>query len=293
MKHSQQTVSQLHPDMHRPVYTELEVQYDEDYRLAWYYMDAKPLPCCSPTLIREMQQWYDELISSSYPNNVRYIALASKVPGVFNLGGDLNLFIEIIRKGDRESLMHYATSCIDTLYLHYTHLGMDITTISLVQGDALGGGMEYAISSDVLIAERSVKMGMPEILFNLFPGMGAYSFLSRKVGAVQAERMILSGCLYSAEDLHEMGIVDVLAEDGQGEQAVLDYIHKEERAQNGYRAFRQAKQYCNPVSYEELENITTAWVDAALHLEEKSLRMMERLVSRQSARSHRSQAPRP
>jgi DSF synthase len=273
------------------MYTELEIEYDEEYRLAWYYMHAKPRLCCSPTLISEIQQWYGELISASYPYDVRYIVLASKVPGVFNLGGDLNLFIELIRNGDRDGLMHYAISCIDTLFLHYTHLGKDITTITLVQGDALGGGMEYAISSDVLIAERSAKMGMPEILFNLFPGMGAYSFLSRKVGAVQAERMILGGCLYSAEQLHEMGIVDVLVEDGQGEQAVLDYIHKEERAQNGYRAFRHAKQYCNPVSYAELENITTAWVDAAVRLEDKSLRMMERLVSRQSARSHRSQEP--
>jgi DSF synthase len=277
--------------MYRPEYSELEIEYDEEYRLAWYYMDAKPLPCCTPTLISEFQQWYNELISSSCPGHVRYIALASKVPGVFNLGGDLNLFIKLIRDGDRKGLMHYATSCIDTLFMHYTHLGMDITTIALVQGDALGGGMEYAISSDVLIAERSAKMGMPEILFNLFPGMGAYSFLSRKIGAVEAERMILGGCLYSAETLHEMGIVDVLAEDGQGEQAVLDYIYKEEKAKNGYRAFRQAKQYCNPVSYAELKNITTAWVDAALRLEEKSLRMMERLVSRQRARSHRSQEP--
>ena len=125
-------------------------------------------------------------------------------------------------------------------------------------------------------------MGMPEILFNLFPGMGAYSFLSRKIGAVQAERMILSGCLYKAEALHEMGIVDVLVEDGEGEQAVLDCIRKEERAQNGIQSFRQAKQYCNPVSYEELENITSAWVEAALRLDDKNLRMMERLVSRQS-----------
>lgn len=284
MKHIQ-AVPQLHTDMHRTMYTELEIEYEEDYRLAWYYMDVKPRLCCSPALISEIQQWYDELVSPEYPHNVRYIALASRVPGVFNLGGDLNLFIELIRNGDREGLMHYATSCIDTLFRHYTHLGKDITTISLVQGDALGGGMEFAISGDVLIAERSAKMGMPEILFNLFPGMGAYSFLSRKVGDVQAERMILGGCLYSAGELHDMGIVDVLAEDGQGEQAVLDYIHREERAQNGYQAFRQAKQYCNPVNYEELENITTAWVDAALRLENKSLRMMERLVSRQSART--------
>ncbi|MGB5472917.1 MAG: crotonase/enoyl-CoA hydratase family protein [Gammaproteobacteria bacterium] len=291
MKLLPQAVQQLHPDMHRNVYTELEIQYDEEYRLAWYYMDAKPLPCCTPTLISEMQQWYDELSSPSYPDDVRYIALASRVPGVFNLGGDLNRFIGLIRNGDRDGLMHYAISCIDTLFQHYTHLGKDITTITLVQGDALGGGMEYAISADVLVAERSAKMGMPEILFNLFPGMGAYSFLSRKVGAVQAERMILGGCLYSAGELHEMGIVDVLAEDGQGEQAVLDYIHREERAQNGFRAFRRARQYCNPVTYEELKSITTAWVDAALRLEDKSLRMMERLVARQSAKSQRSQQP--
>lgn len=287
MKHAQQVVSQLHPDAHRSRYTEVEIHYDCDHGLAWYFMNAKPRQCCTPTLISEFQRWYGELASSSDLENIRYIALASKVPGVFNLGGDLNLFIELIRNGDRDGLMHYATSCIDTLYLHYTHLGRDITTITLVQGDALGGGMEYAISGDVLIAERSAKMGMPEILFNLFPGMGAYSFLSRKVGSVQAERMILGGCLYTAEKLHEMGIVDVLAEDGEGEQAVLDYIHKEERARNGYRAFRQARQYCNPVTYAELENITHAWVDAALRLDDKNLRMMERLVTRQSARLQR------
>jgi DSF synthase len=291
MNQIHQLVPQAHADSHDSVYTELEIVYDPDYGLAWYYMDAKPRPCCTPALIGEFQQWYDELASSPHHEEVRYITLASRVPGIFNLGGDLSLFLKLIRSGDREGLMHYATSCIDTLYRHYTHLGKDITTISLVQGDALGGGMEFAISGDVLIAERSAKMGMPEILFNLFPGMGAYSFLSRKVGPVKAEKMILGGCLYSAEKLYEMGIVDVLAEDGEGEQAVLDYIHKEERARNGYKAFRNAKQYCNPVTYEELNNITTIWVEAALRLDDKNLRMMERLVKRQCAKLHRSQVP--
>jgi DSF synthase len=277
--------------MHRPVYTELEIQYDDENRLAWYLMDAKPRPCCTPTLISEFQQWYAELMSISFPHDVHSIVLASKAPGVFNLGGDLNLFIQLIRDRDRDGLMHYATSCIDTLYLHYTHLGKDITTIALVQGDALGGGMEYAISSDVLIAERSAKMGMPEILFNLFPGMGGYSFLSRKIGAVQAERMILGGQIYTAEKLHAMGVVDVLAEDGQGAQAVIDYLHKAEKARNGYQALRQAKQFCNPVSYDELMNITRVWVDAALRLEDKNLRMMERLVSRQTMKSQHRNDP--
>lgn len=289
MNHIHQARSHNTAVSRHTTYSELDIRYDNDNRLAWYYMDVQPRMCCSPVLISEIQQWYGELAASAHPEQVRYIALASRVPGVFNLGGDLNLFIDLIRNGDRAGLMRYAISCIDTLYLHYTHLGRDITTISLVQGDALGGGMEFAISSDVLIAERSAKMGMPEILFNLFPGMGAWSFLSRKVGEVQAERMILGGCLYSAEQLYDMGIVDVLAEDGHGEEAVLEYIRKEERAPNGYRSFRQARQLGNPVRYAELEQITLAWVDAALRLEEQNLRMMERLVTRQSARSRRSQ----
>ena len=291
MKHVQQAVPQVQTDICRSTYSELDIRYDNDNRLAWYYMDVKPRMCCSLTLISEIQQWYQELANSAHLEQIRYIALASRLPGVFNLGGDLSLFIRLIRDGDRAGLMHYATSCIDTLYQHYTHLDRDITTITLVQGDALGGGMEFAISSDVLIAERSAKLGMPEILFNLFPGMGAYSLLSRKVGEIMAERMILGGCLYSAEQLYELGIVNVLAEDGQGEQAVLDYIRKEERASNGYRAFRQAKRYSNPVTYAELEQIATAWVDAALRLKEHNLRMMERLVSRQSTKSCRSQSP--
>ncbi|MDQ6966636.1 MAG: crotonase/enoyl-CoA hydratase family protein, partial [Mariprofundaceae bacterium] len=147
-----------------------------------------------------------------------------------------------------------------------------------------GGGFEAAISSDVLIAERSSKMGFPEILFNLFPGMGGYSFLSRKVGHRLAEEMILSGRLYSAEELHGMGVVDQLAEDGYGEKAVYDYIHHEEKSRNGISAFRAARKCTNPLNYEELKDVTEIWVDAALNLRDRDLRMMERLVKRQTAK---------
>ena len=51
-----------------------------------------------------------------------------------------------------------------------------------MQGECLGGGFEAALSSDVIVAEKSARFGFPEILFNLFPGMGAYSFLERKIG---------------------------------------------------------------------------------------------------------------
>lgn len=262
-------------------YSYLNTYFDEKYKIAWGYMHAKPRPCFTPTLLGELQDWVTN-ISAQQKQDIRFAVLASDVPGVYNLGGDLDLFRGLIQKKDRTGLFNYAKSCIDGLYIKMKNFHRDITHITLVQGDALGGGFECALAGDILIAERSSKMGFPEVLFNLFPGMGAYSILSRKLDSAQAERMILSGKLYNAEELYEMGIVDVLANDGQGEAAVYDYVRKESRASNGYRAFRAAKNSLNPVTYEELMTITGIWVDAALQLKERDLRMMERLAARQN-----------
>lgn len=267
-------------------YTFLNTHFDEKYNLAWAYMHAKPRPCFTSALLHELQDWVTKL-STQQEQDIRFAVLASDVPGVYNLGGDLNLFRGLIRTKDRIGLFNYAKNCIDGLYIKMKNFHRNITHITLVQGDALGGGFECALASDVLIAERSSKMGFPEVLFNLFPGMGAYSLLSRKLDSAQAERMILSGKLYNAEELYEMGIVDVLADDQHGEMAVYDYIRKESRAANGYRALRAAKNCVNPVTYEELMSITEIWVDAALRLEERDLRMMERLAARQNKFNNR------
>ncbi len=92
----------------------------------------------------------------------------------------------------------YGRACIDNLLrVGNVVATQPLTTIALVQGDALGGGFECALSASVLVAEESARLGFPEILFNLFPGMGAYSLLSRKVGRRITERMINGGDIYS------------------------------------------------------------------------------------------------
>jgi DSF synthase len=128
-------------------------------------------------------------------------------------------------------------------------------------------------------------MGFPEILFNLFPGMGAYSLLGRRLGMKRAEEMILSGRIYTAADLFDMGVIDALADDGMGEVEVYDYVRRNERRRNGMQAVFRCRQHFNPVSYDELINITGIWVDAALRVEEKDLKLMGRLVRSQLRRA--------
>ena len=251
-------------------------------------MQGEPRPCFTPTLLREMLAWWGSMVSmidDPAQKDVKYFVLASSVPNIYNLGGDLDLFRKHIAARDRDALYRYAISCIDSSYAVHRHLNRpNVTSIALVQGQALGGGFECALAANVLVAERGSKMGLPEILFNLFPGMGAMTYLGRRVGHHQAEKIIRSGKLYLAEELHEMGVVDVLAEPGEGEAAVYDYVRREEKSRNGILALRAARELSQPASYEELIRITEIWVDAALRLEPKDLRMMERLVSRQTSK---------
>lgn len=271
-------------------YKQLTVRYDQKDKAIWYYLNPNPRPCFTPTLLYEIRDFQVsvannyEAIKADSDCPVDYLVLASQTPNMFNLGGDLNLFAQHIIEKNRDHLFTYAKACIDVLYENAVNLSLPITTISLVEGTALGGGFEAALSSNVLVAERSAELGLPEILFNLFPGMGAYSLLARRVGTVEAEKMITSGKVYNAAELYDMGVVDVLAEDGKGREAVSAYIKKHNRARNGMLAVHAARQRFHPITYEELKDITEIWVDAALNLKRKDLRMMERLVQAQDRR---------
>ena len=266
-------------------YRELITRYDPEQRATWCHMRPTNRPCFTPELVAEMRHFLYSIeqrvkhdVESGKRDGLRFHVIASSAPGVFNLGGDLSLFLKFIRAGNREGLLHYTKSCIEVVHMNYR---LPITTIALVQGEALGGGFEASLAARVLIAERQAQMGLPEILFNLFPGMGAYSLLARRLDPARAERLILSGRVYSAEELYEMGVVDVLAENGQGEEAVLAYMKKHGRARNGYEAMHKIRLTYHPISYDELLHIGTMWVDAALQLGDRDLRIMERIARTQ------------
>ena len=164
------------------------------------------------------------------------------------------------------------------LHRNIDNLDLPITIVSLVQGQALGGGFEMALSCDVIVAERSSQMGFPEILFNLFPGMGAYNLLTRRIGSALAERIILSGETYTASQLYDMGVIDVLAEDGEGVQAVEDYLNSHNQSHNTIRSMKKIRQIVHPITRQNLYDIVDIWIEAAMDLSEKDLAKMERLL---------------
>jgi DSF synthase len=263
-------------------YANLEVTHNHDQQAVWFSMATQPRPCFTWDLVRDILRFQETARANCVAQNVRYLVFGSSNKSAFSFGGDLDLFRNLIRNRDAEKLTAYANDCVSILYNNSVALNLPLTTISLVQGDALGGGFEAALSGNVVIAERSAKLGFPEIIFNLVPGHGAYNLLARRLDSKAAMQMILSGHLYSAEELHKMGVIDILVEDGEGPQAVAAYIRRQNKSWNSYQAMQRIKATYQPLTLKELQESADIWVEAALQVGPTHLRVMDRLIRAQN-----------
>ncbi|MEO5626329.1 MAG: crotonase/enoyl-CoA hydratase family protein [Dokdonella sp.] len=284
------TVELLHRDND---YRLLRAQEDPHANACWCFMHAHRLSrdisyraCFSVALMKEMREFLKRtsdrltLRAANADAGVTHVIVASDAD-VYNLGGDLELFCRLIRERNREHLLAYARLCVEGVHEIHNGLNRNVHTVALVQGDALGGGLELALSCQTIVAESGVGMGFPEVLFDLFPGMGAYSFLCQRVSPRFAEEMMLNGTIYSSDELHRLGVIDILAPRGEGVQAVHDLIRRNRRIPHARTAMNRVRLARNPVPLAELMQITEVWVDTAMQLGEKSLRTMERLTRAQ------------
>jgi enoyl-CoA hydratase len=97
--------------------------------------------------------------------------------------------------------------------------------IAALEGYALGGGCELALTCDMIIAGRSTKLGQPEIRVGIMPGAGGTQRLVRAMGKYRAMKMILTGEPVSAPDALTMGLLSEVVEDGQALPRALELAH--------------------------------------------------------------------
>lgn len=268
---------------------ELDVLYEDRSATLWTYMNPEGRPSFTPALLKDFEQWQDLIEAGFGPDKVplKYLVLGSRAPDVFCFGGDLDLFQRLIRERNRDALVEYGHRCCRILDRNIRTLEIPMLTIGLVQGSALGGGFEALLSFDYIVAERQSTFGLPEVMFGLFPGMGAHALLSRKLGSAMADRIIVSNETYTAEQLYDLGVVHALAEPGDGVNAVRDFIKKSDRRHAGLVGSRRAIKEVWKLELAELNRITEMWADTALQLREQDLKVMSRLVAAQARLAER------
>jgi len=287
------TVASAAPDPRRPEafpdwpFRFLEIEYHPQTQSVWMNYKADSPAHFPLDMFREIVETRRALVALfaspaivQWP--IRYFVIASKRDSVFSLGGDLKEFAESVRARDREKLMKHGRICVDIMTALADGFGLPIITLSAVHGQCLGGGFEGALVTDYLIAEESAKLGLPEIAFNSFPGMGAITLLNRRVGKAATEQLILEGAAFSGKQMFDMGIVDILAEDGCARETAIGWMSKNAGERwDRLRSLVEARRRVFPVTRDELDDVVNVWVDCVFALTDKDLRHMDRLVRAQ------------
>ncbi|MBC3992857.1 enoyl-CoA hydratase/isomerase family protein [Streptomyces sp. AC563] len=101
-------------------------------------------------------------------------------------------------------------------------LELPVPAIAAVHGYALGGGFELALSCDVIVADRTAVVALPEVSVGVIPGGGGTQLLPRRVGAARAAELVFSARRVAADEARELGLVDQLVDAGEARTAALE-----------------------------------------------------------------------
>jgi enoyl-CoA hydratase/carnithine racemase len=100
-------------------------------------------------------------------------------------------------------------------------LELPMPTVAAVHGFALGGGFELALSCDLIVADGTAVVGLPEVSVGVIPGGGGTQLLPRRVGAARAAELIFSARRVEAAEARELGLIDALTPKGEARAEAL------------------------------------------------------------------------
>jgi DSF synthase len=267
-------------------YKNFDVNYFPEHELVLWKIKSEGIPNFSIDKLREFKRFSEDLkvmfADENYP--LKYIVSGSDCDGIYNLGGDLPYFYGSILNRDRAKLEEYAHLCIDAIYNMYCSFDLPAITIATVEGKAYGGGFECVMAHDVIIADAQAQFCLPENKFNLFPGMGAYSFLCRKLNINAAMEILYSGSVYGAEELGKKGLIDRVIASENTLSSVVQYIEENRSNFNFQSAHYKSIKRVFPLQKSELLDITNIWVDSCMQMEQADLRRMELIINAQQRR---------
>jgi enoyl-CoA hydratase len=91
---------------------------------------------------------------------------------------------------------------------------LDVPVIAAVHGLALGGGLEFALACDLIVADETARLGCPEVRLGLIPGAGGTQRLVTLLGRFRAAELVMTGRLLSAAEAAELGLVTRIVKEG-------------------------------------------------------------------------------
>jgi enoyl-CoA hydratase len=193
------------------------VEYRTDKGIAVLEINRPPVNSYTHELLRELDE---ALLQARFDDSVHAIVLTGRVEKFFSAGADINMLAN--------KPLAYKNNF--ALHGHEVLMRMENTPkliIAAINGHAVGGGLEIAMSADIRIARKEGgRMGLAEINLGVMPGMGGTQRLPRLVGKARALELCATGKTIAFEEAQEMGLIHYIYERENFLQQVLDYAQQ-------------------------------------------------------------------
>ncbi|MCM2279798.1 MAG: fatty acid oxidation complex subunit alpha FadB [Oligoflexia bacterium] len=164
-------------------------------------------------------------------------ALFTSGKDCFIVGADVTEFLEHFKKPEAEIAQWLLW--VDRIFSDLEDL--DVPTVTAINGFALGGGFEFALSACYRVMSSDAKVGLPEVKLGIFPGWGGTVRLSRLTGADNAIEWIAGGEQQGADAALKIGAVDAVVAPGRAREAALDLLRRAIAGELDWRARREEK----------------------------------------------------
>ncbi len=162
-------------------------------------VDNPPVNALSLTVINDLEASVNDALLDE---TVRVVVLSGAGNRAFIAGADISEFVTLYKKEDAEEYLAKGQKITRTIE------NSDKPFIAAIHGYCLGGGMEFALSCHIRLADENAQFGQPEIKLGVIPGYGGTQRGARQLGKARALELILSGNFIPAKQAAEYGIVN-------------------------------------------------------------------------------------
>lgn len=164
------------------------------------------------------------------------IITSNKVNG-FIVGANIQAISKLKTKEEILTFIQLGQKVFDEL------AALNISTVALINGLCLGGGLELALACDyrIVVADDKTRLGLPEVLLGIHPGWGGTIRLPRLLGGPSALELILTGKTISPYKALKLGLIDQLVPLRQAERAALFYASAKIKKKNSFFAINWKK----------------------------------------------------
>jgi enoyl-CoA hydratase/carnithine racemase len=195
----------------------------------------------------------EKLVASleSLSRDAHALIIHSTLKAGFSAGADLRELYRLLQNPDRAEVLKLVRQRVERAHRVLNALdAAPLTTIAAVRGVVFGGGFEFALACDLIIADKTARFCFPELRLGLIPGWGGIPRLKRDLGNALVRDLLLTGRSLNATKMQQSGLVSQLVAEGEAlrvARATAKQLSKFDRT-----TLTAAKKFIKPIPHEDL-----------------------------------------